>query len=868
MDSVPAAARPRLATLFVSLCNRACSTGSTEDLKRVFALLKLTLTKPPRGGKRGARATMAYTVGRVHAYAKGDYGGLISSAQPHAPPTRPPNKIKATQRLVHLGCFGKACKLLMTSGTHIPHNEALSTMQAKNPPGDPVVVPPSIPQACKAPKEAVLKLLRSFPRGTSFGSLGAKDRHLLDLIEANPEVLTALTRLVNFFLQGEAPQEVAPFFAGGDLHAIPPKLRPVVVGNLFSRLTSRCSNAISKDAFTRRLEPQQVVVSRAGAEAKVHALRSYCELQHGAPRVLVQVDSTNAFNTMHRQHMLQQVAQTAPGAAAYSYWKYQQPSHLSFGPYTILSTEGTHQGDPLASAHYALGLHTLVEEVSVAHENLDISSAYADDWDLAGPPETVSAALEQVCTTGPAIGCHLNRDKCQVIMFDGQDRPDLLPGIPRNLTANFVCLGSPIGTPDFCNEIAHKTVEETRLILEAISQFDDSHAAFLLLRYCAAYPRMVFLMRTVPHALILPALQEFDELVRTHFCRIFNLPLSQAGWQQASLATRRGGLGFRSAAEHAGAAYLASVDKSFSLAKRIFPSYSASHTVSACAHLNSRVPEELTVSPDSIPRAPDCHLTQNTLSTAIEELQLSTIKAKASPELKARLLALQVPGTSTWLSLPPNPECGHWMHPRAFQAYLQYRLGLPIYPPDSSCPQCQAPMDCFGHHALKCKFSSDRVKRHNLLRNRFFKYAQMAQLGPHMEPRHLVPESARRPADILLPDPAGRDKCLDFAVTSTAQSRLHSTLARDPMAAVSFTTQLKLAKHNQACLNTGLDFVPMVVDIWGIWGQHAIATIALVAKKLAIVSGQDPKEVMQQMKSDLNNCLAVANAQMLASRFS
>jgi len=100
-------------------------------------------------------------------------------------------------------------------------------------------------------------------------------------------------------------------------------------------------------------------------------------------------------------------------------------------------------------------------------------------------------------------------------MLDGQDHPDLLPGIPRNLSANFVFVGSPIGTSDFCNEIACKMVEETRLILEDISQFDDLHASFLLFCYCTAYPRMVFLMSTIPHTYILLALQEFDELIRT-----------------------------------------------------------------------------------------------------------------------------------------------------------------------------------------------------------------------------------------------------------------------------------------------------------------------------------------------------------------
>jgi len=95
-----------------------------------------------------------------------------------------------------------------------------------------------------------------------------------------------------------------------------------------------------------------------------------------------------------------------------------------------------------------------------------------------------------------------------------------------------------------------------------------------------------------------------------------------------------------------------------------------------------------------------------------------------------------------------------------------------------------------------------------------------------MEPWHLIQQFARHPAGILLPDPAGKEKCLDFVVTSTAQSLLSSALAKDPMTAVSLTTQIKHAKHSQACLNAGLNLIPIVINIWGIWGQQAIATIA------------------------------------------
>jgi len=241
-------------------------------------------------------------------------------------------------------------------------------------------------------------------------------------------------------------------------------------------------------------------------------------------------------------------------------------SHTFFFPLLLQlcpSRQGTHQGDPMASTHYALGLHTLLEEVTAAHTTLSVNHAFADDCDIGGTPEEVHRLFEYISTVGPAIGCHINRDKCVVIFMDGVDRPQLFPGVPRSLEPNFICLGSPIGTPEYCASVVGTTVKETTTILEAIEQFDNLHAAYSLFRYCATFPRLVFLMHTLPPEWITEQLKEFDKMIRDAFTTIFGVQARDNTWKEMVLSTLRGGLSLHTTYTHASAAYLASAHQSY-----------------------------------------------------------------------------------------------------------------------------------------------------------------------------------------------------------------------------------------------------------------------------------------------------------------
>jgi len=162
------------------------------------------------------------------------------------------NIIACTEELVCKGSFAKACKILTSPGPMEESEEMLQVMLDKHSRGEEVEIPITI--------ETVMKQLCGFTSGTSFGALGAKDCHILDIMNMDPVVLKALTAVVNCILSGRAAGTLAVFLDGEDLYALPPKGRPIVVGNLYSRLVSKCAAAISVEDARIYLEPLQLAL--------------------------------------------------------------------------------------------------------------------------------------------------------------------------------------------------------------------------------------------------------------------------------------------------------------------------------------------------------------------------------------------------------------------------------------------------------------------------------------------------------------------------------------------------------------------------------------------------------------------------------
>ena len=76
-----------------------------------------------------------------------------------------------------------------------------------------------------------------------------------------------------------------------------------------------------------------------------------------APWVLLQVDVSNAFNTVSREAMLERATQKVPTTAPWLHWCYSVDAPLFCqGKLLCHSRAGVHQGDAMGPLGFALGL--------------------------------------------------------------------------------------------------------------------------------------------------------------------------------------------------------------------------------------------------------------------------------------------------------------------------------------------------------------------------------------------------------------------------------------------------------------------------------------------------------------------------------
>ena len=118
----------------------------------------------------------------------------------------------------------------------------------------------------------------------------------------------------------------------------------------------------------------------AGIEAATHVMNQMFMSEETEGVLLV--DATNAFNSVNRLALLHNVQIVCPGLATIAANLYRQATPLFVGNSTVLSAEGTTQGDPLAMPLYALAISPLVSYLTGASYAKNIW--YADDSGAAG----------------------------------------------------------------------------------------------------------------------------------------------------------------------------------------------------------------------------------------------------------------------------------------------------------------------------------------------------------------------------------------------------------------------------------------------------------------------------------------------------
>ena len=187
-----------------------------------------------------------------------------------------------------------------------------------------------------------------------------------------------------------------------------------------------------------------------------------------------------------------------------------------------------------------------------------------DDGSIIGKTADVERAWNMIVEEGPADGLFANKTKSELVW--PMRVPESHP-FPRTMkvypTPNCDILGAPIGTPEHCDQwVTNKAVKKSLKLMEHLTKLDAPHHAYLLLRYCLSFSRMVFFLRAIPVDFLPRACDTFDQAVRQGLQAISCYKFDNNALIQSSLRLSNGGLGLRNSKLHHPAAYYASVRQS------------------------------------------------------------------------------------------------------------------------------------------------------------------------------------------------------------------------------------------------------------------------------------------------------------------
>ena len=172
-----------------------------------------------------------------------------------------------------------------------------------------------------------------------------------------------------------------------------------------------------------------------------------------------------------------------------------------------------------------------------------------------------------------------------------------------------------------------------------------------------------------------------------------------------------------------------------------------------------------------------------------------------------------------------------------------------------------------GDHSLGCRTTSDRIARHNMLRDVLFEAAASADLGPSKEERHLLPGTSARPGDVTIRRwMNGKDGAIDVTVTGPlCPSNVDEAAARAG-AALEKACQRKVRENAEACQREGIVLLPFALETLGGLHKGAITQVKLIATALARCKGVNEGEATGQLFGRLSLILMKANSLMLSTR--
>lgn len=760
----------------LQLCKDAAHRGSSVGFNEAFDVLLhlpgLVLT----GGSGRSRARKVNA--RLQLLMEGRMEELALRAEEDTPPPgarprkrTPPVDAAAQDRMqaqrarrqLQLGSIHRSARALTATGLVEASPAVVQQLRDKHPSAPPPVVPvpgPTAPPPLSVPADTFRQVLESrLPLGSAPGPSGWTNEMLRSALLNDDDAFEGALWLVNAQLAGTLPHcpnlvasRLVPIskLSAEELRHLPaeavPDVRPIAIGEVWYRLAGICALAVLSDVG-QSLQPLQMGVGvRGGAQIVGHAVRAGAQDQS---TVTLQVDVRNAFNSVSRTAILQQVHERVPSLSHWAEFAYGTPSLLYVDgadptSHPISSSNGVKQGDPLGPLLFALALHPVLEELSVLHEECSLV-AYADDITLQGSQEGVQHVFRHMQEVLAPLGLAVHPAKCKAYCADESVAAETASNVGCLSDTLIVVAGTPIGSAERVQLLASEKVASTEACIDKLLSLPLSPQEQYLLLQGSLQRRDDHLLRVVDWELLrspfqqlnsrlIAAVQSIAELgdgdLRPEQRKLLHLPHRKGGFAMQRFSQDTADAAFLSAAALADNA-MAQGPEQF----RPFSNAGAAGLRTAWARIQQEYPE---VCPRELP--PDVLVRhflpglQRTLSRALAEREFSSVLAAYSVAAEstihsesqqglrdcARLRSSACRPASAWLTtLPTAPSLR--LQAEEFLTSFRLRLGVAVLHHDVS----DTTVACFCHrrvanahtdHSLVCKSVNRMITtRHNMI---------------------------------------------------------------------------------------------------------------------------------------------------------
>ena len=494
-----------------------------------------------------------------------------------------------------------------------------------------------------------------------------------------------------------------------------PGVRPIGVGEVSRRIIAKAVLSIIRVDIQEATGSLQLCSGQtSGCEAAVHALNEAYH-QDDAEAVLL-VDATNAFNCLNREAALRNIQHLCPPLATILINTYRQPVNLFVDGSTLLSQEGTTQGDPLAMSMYAVGILPLIQQT-----NKNVKQAwYADDATAVGKVSDLKAWWDDLVSKGPRLGYFVNASKTSLVVKESHlaSATRFFENTNVNITTEGKThLGAALGTQTYIKNYVQHKVDQWSLKIKQLSLFAKTqpHAAYAAFVHGMS-SKWTYIARTIPN--IEECLQSLEHVIRVHFLPALTgrAPPSDSERNLLALPCRLGGMGI------ANPAMMCDLEHSSSLKV----------TKPLCTSIleQSNTYSFETYEAQIVAKTETRQMKRQHYSNEASQL-FNTLPSSLQYSMKLA----QEKGASNWLTALPVEEFGFALHKGAFRDALALRYGWPpLYAPS----HCVCGESFSTSHALSCRLGGYPAIRHNEIRdltaNLLSEVCHSVSTEPHLQP--------------------------------------------------------------------------------------------------------------------------------------